>query len=353
MRALVILLLLISPGFAKGRTEVWFSPNSQAPDFTDLFDQPQLWPRARGLVDVFMFAPDNVSTSQPGPVNGYGALRARDVFRKLNAWHIATAIAAPSVKEWDCSARGNRQDPRVKGNALATTQQFIGNVHDAGGAVRYIAMDEPLSSGLGLCHQSMQETADAVAGYVTALRSSNPDVAVGDVEPYPSKTLSQLEEWVGDLQTSGFTPAFFHLDVDSHNVTIQGSKLDFDGDLKALKRFLFTHGIPFGIIFWGGYDPEASDESFYRHTADWAARVIAATGRPDHAIFESWVTRAASRCSTGVACNRPNNWLCGPSDPPYCGMRSVPLNLPESGQAVFSATKLLDATMATMPARPP
>jgi hypothetical protein len=72
---------------------------------------------------------------------------------------------------------------------------------------------------------------------------------------------------------------------------------------------------------------------------DLAGRVKAAIGQPDQAVFQSWVTRSPIACSRSEpACAKQP---CSPADPPYCGEKSIPLNLPDDDPAAFTQTRLV------------
>jgi hypothetical protein len=352
---IVVLLMAMSASVASARMPaVWFSPDGGSPDLVDLFSKPQLWTKARGQTDVIKFGPGQVNAAKASVTNGFDELQRVDAFGKLRQWGIDIAIEAPAVKEWDCSGVGDTKDSRVRGDAKGATLSYIKTVSTAGAAVKFIAMDEPMVSGLGACHQSIEETAAKTAAYAKALLANGnlptwaPGLAIGDIEVYPSKNVDQLKQWTLALERDGFKPAFFHLDVDVHDVEVRGPKLHFDADLQALKAFFRTEGIPFGIIFWSGHDPENSDLSYYSHVVDWAKRVHAAIGKPDQSIFQSWVRRSSIKCTAGTRCGPSNNWMCSSADPAYCGKGSVPINLPESDRAIYSHTRLINDALVIL-----
>jgi hypothetical protein len=354
---LLILTLTASAACAREPAAVWFSPDGGTPDYTDLFSKPQLWPKARQRVDVIKLSP--VQTIEKGPnVNDLTALQGVDAFRKMQQWNIDIAIEAPAVKEWDCSGQGDTRDPRVHGNARDGTLSYIKNVFTSGAHVKFIAMDEPLVSGLGACQDTIDQIAVKTAAYARALLSNPntdtwaPGLAIGDIETYPSRTVDQLIQWTRTLEQRGFKPAFFHLDVDVNDVNVRGNKLNLNGDLQALQSFFKAERIPFGIIFWNGYGYEPTDASYYNHVISWAERVRAAIGAPEQSIFQSWVTRASTRCTAGVHCGKANNWMCSSADPPYCGKSSVPINLPESGPSTFSHTRLINTVTEMLHGHP-
>jgi hypothetical protein len=115
--------------------------------------------------------------------------------------------------------------------------------------------------------------------------------------------------------------------------------------MRTLQSFFKAQGIPFGIVFWSGHDPEPTDVSYYNHVVSWAQRVHAAIGAPEQSIIQSWVRRPSIKCTAGVRCDKENNWMCSPADPPYCGKKSVPINLPENNPSVFSQTRLINTVI--------
>jgi hypothetical protein len=335
---LTIVMVLASalPARSGPGTTIWFAPDGDTPDLLDLFKRPNAWAKTRTQINVFKFSPSQVASSSPSMVNTYADLAKVDAFRKLKEWQISIAIEAPAVKEWDCTGK----------QAARMTIEFVKNVRAAGGSTHFIAMDEPLVSGFRRCHLTFDETATRTAAYVKAISSDKSvkttvnELEFGDIEPYPSYTIDQLKQWIRALESNRFKPRFFHLDVDLNNVDLH-PKIDLAGDLRALKVFLQEQGIPFGIIFWSGHDPESSDKSYYDHVIGYVKRVYLAIGKPEQSIFQSWVLRVSSTCSAIHPCSAKIT-RCSPSDPNYCGMRSVPLNLPENAAETYSHLRLVN-----------
>jgi hypothetical protein len=207
-------------------------------------------------------------------------------------------------------------------------------------------MDEPLVSGTTSCHLTLDETAVRTAAYAKALLESKSlsDVEAkpifGDIEAYPAYTVEQLEQWIGALQTNGLRLGFFHLDIDMNNVN-RRPRLDMVADLRELKTFLARAQVPFGVILWSGYNPENTDKEYYEHVLSFAHRLLLAIGKPEQSIFQSWVFRVSKSCSRSARCDE-NNPRCSSSDPVYCGMHSIPINLPESNPQIFSHTRLIN-----------
>jgi hypothetical protein len=343
-------LLTVSAACAREPAAVWFAPDNDTPDYPDLFSKPELWPKARQRVDVIELGPGQAFT-RADVINDLATLQGVDAYRKMQQWNIDIAISAPSVKPWDCTGQGDRaKDPRVMGNAKAETLKYIKNVFTAGGHVKYIDMDEPFLSGVAeeFCHDRMDQVAAKTAAYVKALLADPnlptwaPGLVVGDAEVYPRMTPDQLIQWTRALEQNGYKPAFFHLDVAVNYLEVHAREFNFNSDIRAIQSFFKAQGIPFGIIFWSGHDPEPTDASYYNHVVSWAQRVHAAIGAPEQSIIQSWVYRSSTRCTAGVRCDKANNWMCLPADPSYCGKKSMPINLPENNPSVFSHTRLIN-----------
>jgi hypothetical protein len=123
--AVLVLSFTASAVCAREPAAVWFSPDADTPDFTDLFTKPQLWPKARQRVDVFLMGPNQTFT-RAGLANDLATLQGVDAYQKMQQWNMDIAIDAPSVKPWDCTGQGDRaKDPRVMGNAKVETLKYL------------------------------------------------------------------------------------------------------------------------------------------------------------------------------------------------------------------------------------
>jgi hypothetical protein len=341
---LLLCIALATPGRALDRADVWFSPDDETPDLLDMFRHPELWAQARGQIGVFKFGPANVSPKATGPGNSYAGLKGIDAFAKLHTWGIKIAVEEGAIKPWDCTGR----------RAAQITANHIVTLAAAKAALQLVAMDGPLRSGQTRCGLSLEETANRTAAYVGAVTMSKEAGAAGatpifgDIEPYPATSLATLIDWTRALERHGFKPAFLHLDINLHYVDVH-PEIPLDADLRALSSFLHKAGIPLGVIFWGGYDPLNSDRAFYDHVLAQARRIKGAIGRPDQVIIQSWDTRSSIGCPRAdAACAR---FPCTPADPPYCGKKSIPMNLPEQGPAAFTQTRLVSDVLVILNGR--
>ncbi len=312
----------------------WFGPDAETPDLIDLFTRPQLWASSRKMINVFKLPGQQAFSSNALKANNYPDLLAAHAFQLLNDWKIPLALEAGAIKEWDCHGE----------SAAQQTAQMIANVHRAEGHVQYVSMDEPLVSATRACKLFPMDAANRTSKYMATIRAADisnggdPLLFVGDIEPYPFFRVSTIERWVDDIQLSKSRLDFFHVDIDLHAVDAQPD-LDMATDLRALYSFVKSRGIPFGVIFWSGYDPLNSDLSYFQHTMSFVERIHEAIGRPDQAIFQSWVTRSPVDCpnATSTCLSAP----CSAADPPYCKEKSIPINLPDNQPDSFSHTRLI------------
>lgn len=314
--------------------KVWFAPDNETPDLLDLFRHPELWPAARARVNVLKLSAQQLSSGKPFKSNNFDDLVGAHMFATLAQWHMALAAEMGAVKEWDCTGQ----------QAAKQTVDMLKNVAAAGGAVEEIAMDEPIVSGTGPCKLSLTETAARTVAYVRVVQAAHirdgrgVPVAIGDIEPYPSFSVQTLKDWIAALATLDLKPAFFHLDVNIHYVDLH-PEVRLDQDLGDLYAFMRASRIPFGVIFWSGYDPLNSDKLYYDHAMRFVERVHRIIGAPDQMIFQSWIVRSPISCPAAIhACALAD---CTPTDPAYCGQKSVPLNLPENDVDKFTHTRLI------------
>lgn len=319
--------------------QVWYKSASQSPDLPTMFEKPAQWAAARQKINVFMFAPENVEPYRKDTVN-LQALTSVDAFRKLNQWGLATALEVPAVKGWDCSTH----------QTSLVTIRDMGFVERAGGNVRYLAMDEPLVTSLisKVCPYDLDQTAAMVAKYIASVDAAPEVRAQGlpdfvDEEIYPGFTPALLEQWVMRLKAHGVTLAGLHLDVDINRIDrTPYARPRLVADFRELQTFLRDQHVPMGVIFWSGYDPLRSDKEYFDHVMAWVRLIHTAIGRPDHVIFQSWVSRCGS-----AGCGAPHHG-CTAADPHYCGTQSMPLNLPTPREPRYSGTQLVTAGLPVL-----
>ena len=291
---------------------VWFAPNFGSEDLIQLFEQPGDWLRTRRQVDVFKFYAQSLQDF-PCEICGDNMLDAFievAAFERLNTWGIATAVEVGAVKEWGCDGR----------TEASQAIEVITNVQANGGRVDFLAMDEPRLGGEhtingSSCGLQPSEIAAATVTFVQQVRAASPGIIIGDIEPYPHYSVEELREWILLLEDSGVDLAFFHLDVDIYRVDVESQ--DVAADLQAVEAFCQGRGIAFGVILTSSWRLAYNDRVYYDSTLAWTHDVAAAIGAPSHVIFQSW------------------------KGPAPDGIHRFPSNLPESGEEVYSHTRLI------------
>jgi hypothetical protein len=307
--ALAVCLLTSSTTAQTGAADdrLWFCPSPGSIDYVRLFEHPEEWTLARGLISVFKFYQQHTQTPAPdivGP-NTYDAFVRAGAFRMLGGWKKKIAIEAGSVKEFYCTP-----DASGMNEAIGRTRDSIGAVQAAGGVVSYISMDDPFASGQSaVCGgPALEPTADRIATYLRGVQASYPGVKIGFSEAFPLTSEAGLERALDLLIARGATPAFLHADVDSRALSKFGA--DFTRDMRALRQACRTRGIAFGIIIWG-YNGDA--DALYALDAAYVAREIGTAfttwnDMPDNLIVQSWAVSSAGLTIT------PSNL---PEDEPY------------------------------------
>ena len=295
---------------------MWLGPNIGSSDLLGLFTRPEAWPTARARIDVFKFyaaqvLDDVVACPACGP-NRLSALQRACAFDRLREWRIGIAIEVGALKGWDCRAEIT--------SPLAL--EAVRRVRSAGAAVRYLALDEPLLGG-SECGLDPEESLRRTTIFIRGLQGANPDLAIGDTEPYPVISADALIAWLGGLRREKVGLAFFHLDVDRRRAARTG--VDVVTDMRSLRDACRSAGIPFGVILWG--DDASSDRAYSEDALRWTETVAdALDGFPEHTLFQSWVTSAD-------------------------GAQRVPANLPEDDPAAYSHTRLVNEGLALLRAR--
>ena len=341
---------------------VWFTPNLACVDMIEMFTAPEKWPLARARIDVFEFYTVQVGSGGWSCVghpayndcgdNHLESFVDVDAFSKLGMWGIDIAVQsffAPPIMSYDpveCSTAEYVYNLTLDGSI-----NVIQNIEANGGALRYLAMDEPMRHWIPEYYytywgatdprpclaDSIGEIADHMAAYILQMQVWFPSVQIGHIELYPEVGVDQLKEWIIALEARGVTLPFLHLDVHGPRVDQYisfGMDIDVAVDLAELKSFLEARGIAFGIIFsdiyWDSqaWEEDVYDDQFYfERTMDWVDFVNDAGLEYNHSVFMSWVYPVYT---TGYGPNK------------------IPIILPEDDPSIYSHTRLVNEAMATL-----
>ena len=283
----VVLLLASVKALA---TEIWLSgpaPSTfiepekwEKSDFQSLFQPGAQWTRAASAIQVFKVYwqfPDNRSEAE-----------LRTAFADLRRRHIALAMEAELMTVGgECNGHGEGYGRPRQAARLAE------RIRQAGGDLRYIAMDEPLWFGHhvsrpGACQRTIDAVARDVAANVAAVKRVFPAVQVGDIEPFGS---AEAPGWTDDIMqwaaafrdATGAPLAFFDVDVAWTG--------PWRRQMPQLVSRLHAAGIKFGII----YDGNPSDQTgldWTRHAEENFVAVESGLGlTPDRAILQTWMAQ--------------------------------------------------------------
>jgi hypothetical protein len=278
-----------TPADLTARPLIWFAPLPPMPtdagrpfigseDFMDLFEPDADWDAAADRTHVFKL---------------YGEW----VAYHATPLELEAAIAEIARRGMVLAVEMGPLDPPAEcGNGVESFAgidegQLISNrIRDAGGTLQVIALDEPyyfahVYAGEQACSWTVEQVADAVAGFTAAMREEWPNVIVGDIEPMPQPVAPDgLAAWLDAYASAAGEPfAFLHLDVD-------WSRAEWPTLGLAVEAAGAEREVPIGIIYNGG--AATSDEQWLSITG---RRITAyetdAGARPDHVIFQSWMDK--------------------------------------------------------------
>lgn len=244
-------------------------------DYMGLFTNDAPWKNAQQHVQVFKLY-------QPWVINATD-LELKQTVTYLNNHNIAIAMeSGPLESNLNCGQG-------VEGFAgKKPTLYALDRIKEAGGAVRFITLDEPFYfgntyDGHNACHWSTLKVAQDVFAYVQSINLFSPGIMIGDTEPiWQGNGVIQYENWLNMyLAVSGTNFPFFVLDNDWSDS--KWPMID-----KELETFANVHKIQLGIIYFGNPN-DITDKQWLAHAEE---KMITyedkADGRPDFVIFQSW-----------------------------------------------------------------
>ncbi len=179
---------------------------------------------------------------------------------------------------------------KVEGFVGASLLSAARRIQHYGGALEYLAMDEPIFfgsiyGGRFATHWRPRHVVANAAKYLGALRTVYPGVKIGDIEPLGGSPrgikleIQQYRQGVAAFRRAGIPLAFFHADVNWPCLP--------PGALLALRQMTHSEHVPFGVICDGQADA-AGNTAWLRAAERHLARAQAAAGTPDQIVFQSW-----------------------------------------------------------------
>ncbi len=179
--------------------------------------------------------------------------------------------------------------------APEVTAALAAKLKRAGGALQFIAMDEPLWFGhyyneKNACHSSIENVVDRVAANIREYQKVFPDVVIGDIEPFPSITMqpgweADYQRWLDLFRSKiGKPMAYTYIDIDWNHANWQ----------QGLRTFVsFAHDVhmPIGIIYNAAPPNKTMTNLQWLDDAQRNFTYIEKTLRitPRWAMFTSWV----------------------------------------------------------------
>jgi hypothetical protein len=250
-------------------------------DAADMWTPDAPWKGVAGHTRVILFSPGIL-------------LRAKDddllkqAFSDMKRRNIDFAVELGLLTRTDkCQAKfeGYLDD-------IEAVRRIVDRISRTGGDLRYIAMDEPFYyghqySGPGACHESAAELARRIAGSIAVVRKVFPNVQIGDEEVVDSSRAAtdELAGWADVFKEATGEPlAFLHTDVSWSQAAMR--------NLVPLSAALKTRHVPLGVMYNAEGDATTSDEVWTQNAKEHFAEINGVLGvHPDHAVFQSWVTR--------------------------------------------------------------
>jgi len=196
------------------------------------------------------------------------------------------------VKEHYCT-----DDPAGMRESVAATLNSIETVRQAGGAVSYLAMDEPFLSGRSpVCGgPHLEPAADRLAVYMRDVARAEPDVHVGLIEPYPFFSVEDLAAILRMLRERGVPPAFLHVDVNL--AAVRPRRQNVRRDMVRLSVITEQENVPFGVIVWGvnGDNAALYSADAMRLATEFGVGFALWKRSPDQVVFQSWAASTSGR----------------------------------------------------------
>ena len=271
------------------RPVVFFSPLPPLPegsdlpfghgsdDFYELFQPGASWSTAADRVSVFLLESTYVRHYSTDD-------QLRAVIEGLDRLGIALGLEVgplPAPPDGRCIG--------AEGFGGVYELDMVHRIEQLGGTVAVVAFDEPYAFGHRAdgpddCQRPVEQVATEVASFVSRLRSIEPDVVVGDIEPMwatPTIGADEMAAWLDAYEAAAGQPfGFLHLDSD-------WSRPDWAQVLLDVSAVARERGVPVGVIYYGG-DVD-SDEEWVRLSAQRMFEYEQLWGGTlDHVAFESW-----------------------------------------------------------------
>ncbi len=257
---------------------LWIVPAPDTSDYMDLFRDPDAWDQVRGRAEVFGVYDYVVLPPAIGGSLTLNDVEVNEMVTKVNQWGLDFEFETGAIKEW-----GGKKADDTFGVTFSTIQNLKAT-HNR--SVQYILMDEPFFAAKAFFATPMDtnDMVDVVAEYIGLIKQKDPNILVGDTEPFPAFS---AQEFIGFLarykERTGAHFDFVALDAareqDGFNVI----------GIAEIKKYCEDEGIPLCMELWGsGWF--TTDKEFYDDVLDRAKQMYDYTGVWEIANIQKWDT---------------------------------------------------------------
>ncbi|RUL77640.1 hypothetical protein [Dyella choica] len=252
------------------------APTSQ--DFQQLFYEDDKWTSTRSMVNGLLAVPFTFKHFSDDDLQQFGS--------QMKSWHKTLDLEVGAIKEWSQDGEKSFQLQKAEFDRLGQHGWIISG----------FAMDEPLSKAMSL-HMSEDATLEQTIRFIIAVRRNYPDALIGDIEPFPSRSVDEHVRWLDRLQARLHQLGEKGLDfyrVDPDWVAFQVAHKGSWSDLKKIEDHCHASGVKFSLIYWDSDFWQAkqsgtlSDKTWYDGIMKEQRSYAAAGGKPDQYVIESW-----------------------------------------------------------------
>jgi hypothetical protein len=278
-------LFCAARGLAQGRPAgptVWMGPPSYDNGrlFRELMEKPDAWSQTRSRVDALVYADHCLDRFTDDELRAW--------LPKIGRWGLKLQLEVGAVKPWGLTG------PKTFALQRPKWDRFL----RLGGSIDAIALDEPLCCCREQIHKPDDYALAETAAFIALVRKHYPKIDIGEIETYPSISLSDHQWWIDSLEKrlAGLKVRgldFYRLDVNWAVFTAfnTGSWRE----VKKLEEYCRARRLPFGLFYWASDLPVmhqrglADDSTWYVSIMRQGYDYALVGGSPDQYVIESWV----------------------------------------------------------------
>ena len=238
--------------------------------------------------------------------------------------------------------------------AVEWTNTWVTRAQQFGINVSVVQMDEALYRGVDVYGGSMSTVASEVATNVATIQSAFPGVQIGDIEPFPSNSPTDIQAWMGALDTAGVHLSSFTPDI-QWSSSLPVAPL---ASLQQLSSNLQADGTQLSIIY-NGNTTDPSGVAWAR-TAEQRIAAVASDPAIDVSagIIQTWQpfpTSATPTDQPGTVANLTAEYtalepLYNAGDISQGGLTSYSFSVPSAFQSAVGTATLMRGLNCTMDA---